>query len=106
MDMTGWLEYFTIALATQMREVTQLGRQAIQRDIIVKEHDLNERQAVAVGEILEHGKLTIADMERLCPTTSRRTLQRDLKQLVEKGLCLETASTATDPTKFYVLKEN
>jgi len=106
MDMTGWLEYFTIALATQMREVTQLGRQAIQKDIIVKENNLNERQAVAIGEILEHGKLTIADMERLCPDTSRRTLQRDLKQLVEKGLCIETASTATDPTKFYVLKEN
>ena len=28
------------------------------------------------------------------------------KQLVEKELCLETASNATDPTKFYVLKEN
>ena len=106
MDMTGWLEYFTIALATQMREVTQLGRHAVQKDMIVKEHNLNERQAVAVGEMLEHGRLTIADMERLCPATSRRTLQRDLKQLVEKGLCIETASTATDPTKFYVLKEN
>ena len=106
MDMTGWLEYFTIALATQMREVTQLGRQAIQKDMIVKEHNLNERQAIAIGEILEHGKITIADLERLCPKTSRRTLQRDLKQLIEKELCIETASTATDPTKFYVLKEN
>ena len=106
MDMTGWLEYFTIALATQMREVTQLGRQAVQKDMIVKEHNLNERQAVAVGEMLDHGRLTIADMERLCPATSRRTLQRDLKQLVEKGLCIETATTVTDPTKFYVLKEN
>jgi len=106
MDMTGWLEYFTIALATQMREVTQLGRQAIQKDMIVKANNLNERQAVAVGEIFQHGRLTIADLERLCPDTSRRTLQRDLKQLVEKGLCLETATTATDPTKFYVLKES
>jgi Fic family protein len=106
MDMTGWLEYFTVALATQMREVTQLGRQAIQKDIIVRENNLNERQAVAVGEILERGRITITDLERLCPTASRRTLQRDLKQLAEKGLCTETASTVTDPTKFYVMKNN
>ena len=45
MDMTGWLEYFCVGLATQMKEVTLLGKQAIQNDIIVKEHDLNERQA-------------------------------------------------------------
>ena len=106
MNMTCWLEYFTLGLATQMREVTQLGKQAIQKDIIVKENNLNERQAIAVGVILEHGRVTIADMERLCPSTSRRTLQRDLKQLVEKGLCIEISSTVTDPTKRYALREN
>ena len=104
MDMTGWLEYFAVGLATQMKEVTLLGKQAIQKDIIVRENDLNERQAIAIGEILEHGKVAIADMERLCSTISRRTLQRDMKQLVDKGLCVETALTSTDPTKCYVLK--
>ena len=63
------------------------------------------RDGIAIDEILEHGKATIADMERLCPTISRRTLQRDLKQLVDKGLCVETALTSTDPTKCYVLKD-
>ena len=105
MDMTCWLEYFTVGLATQMREVTQLGKQAIQKDIIVKENGLSERQAIAISEMLEYGKITIADMERLCPETSRRTLQRDLKQLVEKELCIEIASTITDPTKYYALKD-
>ena len=66
--------------------------------------ECQERQAIAIGEILEHGKVAIADMERLCPTISRRTLQRDMKQLIDKGLCAETASTSTDPTKCYVLR--
>jgi hypothetical protein len=62
-----------------------------------------ERQASTIGEILEHGKIAIADMERLCPTVSRRTLQSDQKQLIDKGLYVETALTSTDPTKCHVL---
>jgi predicted transcriptional regulator len=32
---------------------------------------------------------------------NRRTLQRDLKLLVEKGLVPETGTGPTDPTKYY-----
>ena len=35
--------------------------------------------------MLEHGRLTIAEYQSLYPEMSRRTLQRDLKALVEKG---------------------
>lgn len=33
----------------------------------------------------------------------RRTLQRDLKLLVEKGLVREVGTGPTDPTKYYQL---
>ena len=47
---------------------------------------LNYRQAKAIGYALEHGQLTIQEYENVCPGTNRRTLQRDLKGLVDKGL--------------------
>ena len=86
MDMTGWIEYFVEGLATQMQEVTQRGRQVIRQDVLAKEHGLSERQTLALAHIVEHGRLTIQDYERLCPSVTRRTLQRDLRSMVEKGL--------------------
>ncbi|OGG43371.1 MAG: cell filamentation protein Fic [Candidatus Handelsmanbacteria bacterium RIFCSPLOWO2_12_FULL_64_10] len=86
MDMTGWLEYFVEGLATQLAEVKERGERAIYRDVLVKEFGLSERQALAFGHVLEQGSLAIQDYERLCPDVHRRTLQRDLKYLVEKGL--------------------
>jgi hypothetical protein len=49
-------------------------------------HRLSERQAKALGHILEHGNLTIQDFEGLCPDVNRRSLQRDLKVMVDIGL--------------------
>ena len=102
MDLTGWLEYFTDGLATQMREVTRRGQQAIKRDVLVKRFQLNTRQAVAVDLMIEHGTITISELEGRFSSISRRTLQRDLRQLIEKGICEESAAT-TDPTKTYTL---
>jgi hypothetical protein len=35
---------------------------------------------------MEYGSLTIQDYEALCPQVNRRTLQRDLKKMVECNL--------------------
>ena len=86
MDMTGWLGYFVEGLATQRQEVTQRGERVIRRDVLVKEHGLSERQSLALGHVLEIVKLAIKDSERLCPGVNRRTLQRDLKGMVDQGL--------------------
>ena len=86
MDMTGWIEYFVEGLATQMREVTQRGEVAIRRDVFVKEYGLSKRQALALGHLGEHGTLAIQDFEALCPMVNRRSLQRDLKEMVDSGL--------------------
>jgi Fic family protein len=98
MDMTGWLEYFTAGLSTQLAEVKQRGECAIHRDVLAREYGLSERQAKALGHMLEHGQLTIQEYEVLCPDANRRTLQRDLKDLVGKDLF--TAEGATNRLQY------
>ena len=93
MDMTGWLEYFVEGLSTQLAEVKDRGEQAIRKDMIVKQHNLSDRQALAISHILEHGSLTIQDYERLCPEVNRRTLQRDLKAMADRGLIVTEGGT-------------
>jgi Fic family protein len=93
MDLTGWLEYFTEGLATQMREVQERGEQVIRRDLLAQKHKLRERQKIASGYALEYGGLTIQDYMRLFPDVSRRTLQRELKEMVEKGLLISEGAT-------------
>jgi len=92
-DLTGWLEYFVEGLSTQLAEVRERGEQAIRRDVLVKEHRLSDRQAKALGHILEHGSLTIQDFEGLCPDVNRRSLQRDLKAMVDRGLIVSEGET-------------
>jgi Fic family protein len=93
MDLTGWLEYFVDGLATQLGEVCRRGERAIQRDILAKEHGLSERQVKALGHVMEYGNLTIQVYEALCPGINRRSLQRDLKGLIDKGLLKAEGST-------------
>ncbi len=105
MDMTGWLDYFTAGLEIQMIEVKERGEQVIRRDILVQKHGLNERQSKAIGFLLEHKQLTIQDFEALCPDINRRSLQRDLKYLLDKELISEIGAGPTDPTRHYVLSK-
>ena len=103
MDLTGWFEFYTAGLATQLDEVKARGERAIRRDVLARQHALSDRQAAALGHLIEHGRLTIRDYERLCPGMNRRTLQRDLKALLEKGLLSEAGASPTDPTRHYRL---
>ncbi|MFA6174355.1 MAG: Fic family protein [Kiritimatiellales bacterium] len=86
MDMTGWLEYFTRGLATQLIEVKDRGRRVIQAGLIAKKHGLTARQQVVVSFLLEHGEAYFADLEAACPDIPRRTLQRDIQGLVTAGV--------------------
>jgi len=93
MDMTGWLDYFVTGLETQMIEVRDRGEQVIRRDILVKQHALNERQAKALGHLIQNGQLSIQTFEELCPAVNRRSLQRDLKTMLEKKLIAPEGAT-------------
>ena len=91
--------------AEAAREVKPGGEQPSRLDLLIKEHGLSDRQAKALEHILERGSLTIQDFEHLCPEVNRRSLQRDLKAMIEKGIVVEKATSPTDPTKHYVLME-
>ena len=86
LDLTGWLTFFVEGLSTQMNEVKARGELVIRRDVIAREHGLNHRQAVALEALLERAEVGIEDLEALLPDVHRRTLQRDLKGLVDCGL--------------------
>ncbi|MCD6416728.1 MAG: Fic family protein [Planctomycetes bacterium] len=102
MDMTGWLEYFVQGLATQMREVVERGKKAIRKDLLVAQHELNERQSKALGLFLEHREMHIRDLEALCQAVSRRTLQRDMSELEALGLVRRKGAARQS---LYVLKQ-
>ena len=93
MDMTGWLAYFVEGLAAQLAEIRERGKRAILRDLVVNEHGLSDRQARAVGHIQEHGSLTIHEFEQLFPDVNRRSLQRDLRVMVDRGVLTSDGST-------------
>ena len=101
MDLTGWLDYFVEGLATQMDEVTERGKRIIRRDVIAREYALNQRQVLAVERLLEKDELRIEELAALCPGVNRRTLQRDLRALVQHGVA-KTAGAAR--TVRYTLK--
>lgn len=93
MDLTGWLEYFTEGLATQMREVQERGEQVIRLDLLARKHGLNDRQRLAMRHAVEHEGLTLKALAGLCKGAPRRTLQRELKGLVDKGLLIPQGAT-------------
>ena len=101
MDLTGWLEYFVSGLETQLQEVRARGEQSIRADVIVSSKKLNARQASLVAAFLERANLSLADCEKVLPDVARRTVQRDLKHLVDAGLIGEVGQGPTDPTRHY-----
>jgi len=105
MDLTGWLEFFTHGLATQLDEVKAKGERVIRVDVLARQHNLNERQTLAIEHLFEHQRLTISELEFLCPGTARRSLQRDMKDLLGKKLIEEAGSGPTDPNRYYRLAQ-
>ena len=93
MDLTGWLEFFVSGLEAQMVEVKLRGEQVIRRDVLARDHGLNERQGRALEFLMRNGRMTIQDYESLCPEVNRRSLQRDLKGLLDKGLLMAEGAT-------------
>jgi hypothetical protein len=65
-----------------------------QREAVTKEKfEISGRQVLALNHIREHGNLTIQDFEKICPDVNRRTLQRDLKAMVDSGILFFTGAS-------------
>jgi hypothetical protein len=73
MDLTGWLEFFTEGLATQLDEVKARGERTIRRDVLVRQHGLSDRQGLALGYVIEHGRLS-SGREKSCDKLCRRAV--------------------------------
>ena len=67
MDLTGWLEYFVGGLATQLEEVKARGTNAIQIDIIARDHKLNHRQSEVLAEALSVGRVALEEPRAALP---------------------------------------
>ncbi len=94
MDMTQWLEYFTDGLATQLREIKELGKEVIKQDVLAKQYQLSGRQKLAIEYITTEGSLAIQKFEKICPGVTRRTLQRELKGLIDKEIIVSIGATS------------
>jgi hypothetical protein len=62
-------------------------------DSLCQQYQLSVRQCQALMFAIAQGGLTIQNFEEICPKTSRRTLQRELRDMVEKGLLLPEGKT-------------
>ena len=93
-DLTEWLEYFTSGLRSQLTEIQRKGEALIWLDVLEKQHGLSARQRTAFDMALTRGSFQMQDFEAECPGIHRRSLQRDLRGLVEK--CLIEAEGATN----------
>lgn len=105
MDMTSWLEYFVEGLRSQMSEIRQKGEEIIKHDALLKKAKkigVNQRQEKALKQVIRKGKVTVNEYQEVAGCI-RRTAQRDLEDLVAKGIIKTVAKSATDPTKHYVL---
>ena len=74
-------------------EGQSLGRESVSYDVLCQQYQLSQRQCQALKFAIAQGGLTIQNFEEICPETSRRTLQRELKGMVEKGLLLPEGKT-------------
>lgn len=70
-----------------------LSQRYIPYDELCQQYQLSQRQRQALTFAIEHGGLTIQNFEEICPGTSRRTLQRELRGMVEKSLLLPEGKT-------------
>lgn len=101
MDLTGWLEFFSDGLATQLNEIKDRGVIAIRTDVVAREHGLNPRQTEVLDLLVSQGRQSMEQVAGTFPTVNRRTLQRDVKVLIDKGLAREIGSSPTDPNRLY-----
>jgi Fic family protein len=93
LDLTEWLEYFTNGLRSQLAEVQEKGESLIRLDVLTSKHKLTARQRVAIELATDGPAFRIEDFEARCPGVHRRSLQRDLRALIEKRLLVVEGAT-------------
>jgi DNA-binding NtrC family response regulator len=101
-ELEAVIERTIILSAGEVIEITDLPPEIQQPETQKEQYNSIERQEMLVAYINKNGKITVNEYQNfaLC---SRRTAQRDLEVLVEKGTLKAIAKSSTDPTKYYIL---
>ena len=86
-DLTSWLEYFVDGFLASARvleaEVKLLSSAIKAKDTRLK---LSRDEIDLISYVTQFGEISVVDAEDILPSTSRRTLQRTLKSLVDKRI--------------------
>ena len=93
LDLTEWLEYFTIGLGSQLAEDQEKGESLIRLDVLTSKHQLTARQRVALEPAANMPEFRMEDFEARCPDIHRRSLQGDLRALIEEYLVVAEGAT-------------
>jgi hypothetical protein len=105
MDMTAWLDFVT-GPETQRAEVRERSERVIRRDVLWCNSPASTCGRPRFwGIVGGHGKLTIQDFETLCPKVNRRSLQRDLKGMLDRRVVVEIGAGPTDRIRHWALAE-
>lgn len=105
MDLTYWLEYFTLGLAAELEKVKEqvlkLSKDQQIKGSLGKQVALSERQIKLMEALNKQGKLTTSDANKILPMVSPDTILRDFKDLIDKGVVQKKGKTKGS---YYVLK--
>lgn len=88
MDMTAWLSYFAQGLHSQMAEIQEKGKKAINSEKLIKNlqnYNLNSRQERIIRYLVINERIDNDKCQKLCGSI-RRTATRDLSLLVKKAI--------------------
>ena len=97
-DISAWLEYFSDGLSVELsrvkERVMQLSRDLKLKGKLGRQIPITERQ-IKILEYMEvnNGYLTTKDTFKVIPMTSRDTIIRDLRYLIDKGVVRKIGRT-------------
>lgn len=96
-DLTPWLEYFTIVLATELTKIKDKVRKlSVDSRLKVKIGEqvaLNDRQMRLIEYISDQGSGGMAELKKVIPMVSEDTILRELRDLLGKGILKKSGST-------------
>jgi len=97
-DLTAWLEFFTLSLASELTrvkgEIKKISVDEKLKDVLGgKQVALSDRQVRLIEYIEDYGQIRMNEAKEIVPMVSDDTLLRDLMDLIKKGILRKKGST-------------
>ena len=105
-DLTGWLEFFTKALAIELSKIKERVRNLSidfrWRDRLGRQIVLNEKQIKLIEWFANQDRISAKDASEVLPEVSDDTVLRNINDLVKKGVLKKRGVTKN---AYYVMKK-